>query len=124
MTRRCVIDRIELTGITATGFHGVLPEERRAGQEFVVDVVLELPLDTISDQLGNTVNYAEVAAAVEEEITGEAHQLIETLAGRIAQRCLAHGTVEAVTVTVHKPQAPISQRFADVAVTISRRRND
>ncbi len=113
-----------LTGITATGFHGVFPEERRAGQEFVVDVVLETPLDTLSDQLANTINYADVAQLVEAEIAGQPVQLIETLAGRIAQRCLAHGKVEAVTVTVHKPQAPIRQRFADVAVTISRSRND
>jgi len=46
------------------------------------------------------------------------------VAGEIAHRCLVHGRVERVTVTVHKPFAPLSQTFTDVAVTISRSRDD
>ena len=122
--RRCVIDRISLTGIQARGFHGHLPEERTLGQVFIADITLDLCLDTISDDLADTVNYAEIADAVEEELAGEPCRLIETLAGRIARRCLAYAAVDSVTVTVHKPQAPLSQRFADVAVTISRSRHE
>ncbi|MHA6525893.1 dihydroneopterin aldolase [Tessaracoccus sp. G1721] len=118
------IDRITLTGLTATGFHGVFPHERRDGQPFVVDVVLELPLETGSDQLDDTVSYADIADTVERVITGEPRNLIETVAGEIAQRCLVHGRVERVTVTVHKPLAPLRQSFTDVAVTISRSRDD
>ncbi|MFT3887887.1 MAG: dihydroneopterin aldolase [Arachnia sp.] len=114
------MDRITLTGLTATGYHGVFPEERRDGQPFVVDVVLELPLETKSDALADTVNYAEIAEAALAVVTGEPHDLIETVAGEIADACLSHGRVERVTVTVHKPQAPLSQSFADVSVTISR----
>lgn len=117
------IDRITLTGLTATGFHGVFPEERREGQPFVVDVVLELDVDTQSDDLATTVNYAEIADEVAAVITGEPRNLIETVAGEVADRCLAHGRVGSVTVTVHKPRAPLSQTFADVSVTISRSRH-
>lgn len=84
---------------------------------------LELELDTLSDELSETVSYAEIADDVEAVITGEPRNLIETLAGEIADRCLAHGRVESVTVTVHKPRAPLSQTFADVSVTISRSRH-
>ncbi|MBB1515180.1 dihydroneopterin aldolase [Tessaracoccus sp. MC1679] len=117
------IDRITLTGVTAIGFHGVFPHERREGQPFVVDVILELPLETSSDELDDTVSYADVATMVESVITGEPRNLIETVAGEIATRCLEHGRVVGVTVTVHKPRAPLSQHFADVAVTISRSRD-
>ncbi|WP_353081445.1 dihydroneopterin aldolase [Tessaracoccus lapidicaptus] len=117
------IDRITLTGLTATGYHGVFDHERRDGQPFVVDVVLELPVDTRSDDLATTVDYGAVARDVEDVITGEPRNLIETVAGEIAERCLAHGRVERVTVTVHKPSAPLSQTFTDVAVTISRSRH-
>jgi len=86
-------------------------------------VVLELELDTTSDDLARTVSYADIADEVEAVITGEPRDLIETVAGEIAERCLAHGRVERVTVTVHKPQAPLSQAFADVSVTISRSRH-
>lgn len=115
-----IIDSITLSGLTATGFHGVFPEERRDGQPFVVDVTMSLSVDTDSDSLATTVNYAEIAAAVEEIITGEPVNLVETVAGRIAQRCLEHPLVEEVSVTVHKPQAPLPQTFDDVAVTIHR----
>lgn len=118
------IDRITLTGLTATGYHGVFDFEKRDGQPFVVDVVLELPLETRSDDLADTLSYAEIADDVEAVITGAPRDLIETVAGEIAARCLAHGRVERVTVTVHKPSAPLTQTFADVSVTISRSRDE
>lgn len=119
-----VIDRITITGLTAIGHHGVFPEERRDGQIFVVDVELLLALDTRSDDLTRTVNYAEVAEQVIEVITGEAFNLIETVAGLVADRCLALDLVSGVVVTVHKPQAPVAQRFTDLSVTIKRSKND
>lgn len=113
-----------MTGLTATGYHGVFDFEKRDGQQFVVDVVLELPLDTTSDALADTVSYADIADAAEAVVTGPPHDLIETVAGEIASRCLANKAVERVIVTVHKPSAPLKQSFADVSVTISRSRDE
>lgn len=118
------MDSITLTGISAKGFHGVFPQERRDGQQFVADVELSMPLETQSDALEDTVNYAEIAQVVEDVLSGEPHNLIETVAGRIAARCLEHDErVEAVRVTVHKPQAPVRQAFHDLSVTITRSKN-
>ena len=109
-------DRIALTGLTVRGFHGVFDFERREGQDFVVDVVLEL--DTApaaaTDDLTNTVHYGELAAALAAVVAGEPVNLLETLAQRLADVCLADERVSAATVTVHKPHAPIPQSFADV----------
>jgi len=118
------VDRITLTGIRAVGYHGVFEHERRDGQPFVVDVELHRPLDTTSDALAGTVNYAEVAQAVEDIITGRPRDLIETVAGDVANRCLGFPGVQSVCVTVHKPSAPLPQDFSDVAVTIRRSLND
>jgi dihydroneopterin aldolase/2-amino-4-hydroxy-6-hydroxymethyldihydropteridine diphosphokinase len=117
-------DRIVLTGVRATGRHGVLPEERAAGQEFVVDLELALDLSVAAatDRVGATVHYGELAAAVVAAIEGEPVDLIETLAQRIADVALAHELVDAVVVTVHKPSAPIPVPFTDVAVRIARTR--
>jgi 7,8-dihydroneopterin aldolase/epimerase/oxygenase len=117
-------DRIELTGLRAFGHHGVYPFERARGQDFVVDVALELDLAPAagSDDVRDTVHYGELAERVAEVVTGEPVNLIETLAERIARVCLADGRVAGATVTVHKPQAPIRRQFADVAVTLTRRR--
>lgn len=118
-----VIDRINIIGLTAVGYHGVFPEERRHGQKFVVDVELGLVVDTVSDDLANTVNYAAVSDAVMEVLTGDPCNLIETVAGRIADCCLSFDGVSSVAVTVHKPQAPIQHEFTDLSVTIHRSRH-
>lgn len=122
---RKVTDTITLTGITAQGFHGVFEEERRNGQPFVVDLVLHADLRPagISDDLTKTAHYGILAEQVTAIIGGEPLNLIEALAERIAEAVLGgFGTVEAVEVTVHKPQAPITVPFGDVAVTIRRSR--
>ena len=117
-------DEIVLTGIRATGYHGVYPEERREGQEFVADVVLGLSLRAAaaSDDVADTVHYGDFALEVAGILSGEPADLIETVAERIAAAALAHALVETVTVTVHKPQAPITVPFGDVAVRIRRAR--
>jgi dihydroneopterin aldolase len=119
-----VTDRIELTGLRVRGFHGVFDFERRDGQDFVVDVLLELDLApaAASDNVGDTVHYGELADSLAEVIAGEPVDLIETLADRLITVCLGDPRVAAATVTVHKPAAPIPHQFADVAVTLRRAR--
>jgi len=118
-------DRIVLTGLRARGHHGVLGAERRDGQEFIVDV--EVGLDTraaaASDDLSATVDYGALAQRLHDAIVSEPVDLIETLAQRLADVCLAP-PADWVTVTVHKPTAPIQVAFTDVSLTIHRSRHD
>lgn len=117
-------DRITLSGLRARGRHGVYAHERRDGQDFELDVVLELDLSAAaaSDDVADTVHYGELADALVAIVTGEPVNLIETLADRLAGACLADARVAACEVTVHKPQAPIRHEFRDVAVTLRRER--
>jgi len=117
-------DRIELRGLRVRGYHGVLPEERRDGQLFGVDVVLETDVTAAAanDDLAQTVDYATVARQVEKIVAGRPVDLIETLAVRLAEACLAHPGVSAVEIAVHKPHAPIGLPFDDVVVTVRRTR--
>jgi len=113
------LDRIALSGVSARGFHGVFEFERREGQTFVLGVDTRRAAQT--DDLADTVDYGSVGSDVVAAIEGEPLDLIEGLAQRIAEACLARDGVEAVEVTVHKPQAPLPVPVADVAVTITRR---
>ena len=117
-------DRIAVTGIVARGFHGVLEHERREGQTFVVDIALgvDTRAAAASDDLAHTVDYSAVAADVVALVSGEPVDLIETLAQRIADACLARDLVDSVEVVVHKPDAPVGVPFGDVTVSIVRRR--
>lgn len=117
-------DRIELRGLRVRGYHGVLPDERRDGQLFAVDVVLETDVSAAADNddLAQTVDYAQVARQVEAIVAGPPVDLIETVAVRVADACLRHSGVSAVEVAVHKPQAPIGLPFDDVVVRVRRTR--
>ena len=117
-------DHIVLSGLTVRGHHGVFDFERREGQDFVVDVDLELDTSVAaaSDEVSDTVHYGELASALAAVVGGEPVNLLETLAQRLVDVCLADARVAAATVTVHKPHAPIPLQFGDVAVTIRRAR--
>ena len=117
-------DWIALKGLRARGNHGVHDFERSMGQDFVIDVILEMDLGraAYTDDVNDTVNYGKLADRLVAVVAGEPVNLIETLADRLVGVCLADRRVLAVTVTVHKPQAPIPYEFGDVSVTLRRRR--
>lgn len=127
------LDRIELRGLAAHGYHGVHEHERRDGQRFVVDVVAHTDTRPAAadDDLTRTLDYGVLASQVVAVLTGPPVALLETLAERIAATVLAHPQAVAVDVTVHKPQAPLlgqpdavsaAVEFADVVVSVRRDR--
>jgi dihydroneopterin aldolase len=118
-------DQIVLTGIHGFGYHGLFEHERKDGQDFYVDLTLSVDLTAASqsDAIEDTVNYAEITDLVVEEITSNPVNLIEKLAARIAERVLnQHIKVKSVTVTVHKPQAPVAAQIKDISVVVTRTR--
>lgn len=117
-------DVIEIRGIEGYGHHGVLPHERANGQPFVVDlhVCTDFAAATSADDLTKTIDYSVLANEVVDIIQGEPCDLIETVAVAIANQMLTHQRVARVTVTVHKPQAPVGVPVADVSVTVERAR--
>ena len=117
-------DRIVLRGLRVRGHHGVFEHERREGQDFVVDLLvwLDLAAAAASDDLADTLHYGELAERIAAIVAGPPVNLIEVVAGRVADEVLTDVRVQAVEVTVHKPQAPIPQDFADVAVVVHRTR--
>ena len=118
------LDRIDLTGVGGWGYHGVHDDERENGQRFVVDVSLGLDLSAAAsgDDLDLTVDYGDLAEGVHEVIAAEPLQLIESVAQRVMDLCMGYPPVLWASVTVHKPMAPIQVPFADVSVTIERRK--
>ncbi|WP_315003604.1 dihydroneopterin aldolase [uncultured Selenomonas sp.] len=119
------MDRIFLHGMRFMACHGVLPHEREVLQAFEADVKLCLDLREAgeTDELRNTVNYAEVYELIRRVIEGAPKALIESLAeDAVTQILAAFPRIRSVTFTVHKPAAPIAGIFADVGVSITRDR--
>ena len=117
-------DEITLTGLRASAFHGVLEQERRTGQVFLIDVTVYLPLTdaATTDDLDKTIHYGELAEQIVTAVETDPVDLIETVAERVASVVLAHELAVFTRVTVHKPSAPITVPFDDVSVTITRGR--
>lgn len=115
---------ISLRGVAVMARHGVLPAEHRDPQPFLVDLDVGCDLEpaAASDDLADSICYAWLADAITGVVNGPPVQLVEVLAGRIADAVLTDERVEWVRVSVHKPQAPMPVAVRDVAVTVRRER--
>ena len=98
--------------------HGVYDFERARDQRFSADIVMWVETAGATDDIAATVSYADIADEAMAVLTGNAVDLIETLAETIAARVMSHEGVVGTEVTVHKPDAPIDHPFADVSVTV------
>jgi FolB domain-containing protein len=117
-----VSDTISITGLRLTGYHGVFEHEKTDGQVFIIDLTIELNTQQAgqSDDVSDTLDYSVVVDEVANRVTGQSLDLIETLAADISRIVLRHPEPQAVTVTVHKPDAPVGHPVSDIAVTIRR----
>ncbi len=120
-------DTIFINGVLVHAHHGVMEHEAEVGQRFVIDLRLTIDLAESSrtDRLADTVSYADVVRAATAAFAGQNYRLLERAAGAVAEAVLAaFPRVSAVTVTVHKPHAPIAAIFNDVGVILTRMRNE
>ncbi|MFD1708263.1 dihydroneopterin aldolase [Siminovitchia sediminis] len=121
------MDKIYINEMEFYGNHGVFPEENILGQRFRVTVVLETDLRAAgrTDDLDQTVNYADIYALCKEIVEGKQFNLVETVAENTAGQILSHfEQVEKVHVKVVKPNPPIKGIYDSVAVEIMRSRHE
>lgn len=119
------MDRMIMQGMRFYGYHGVFPEENKLGQQFIVDLIMELDLSAAgkNDDYAQAVNYAEVYERVKAIVQGKPLNLIEALAEHIAQSVLDNYTkVSETVVRVTKPNPPFDVQFDGVTVEIRRKR--
>jgi 7,8-dihydroneopterin aldolase/epimerase/oxygenase len=111
---------VELSGLEIFGRHGLLPEERAAGQTFLYDVEVETSEGALSDRIEDAVDYREVAEVVRVVSEGKRFDLLEALAAAVADMLLARFDVQRVKVRVRKPR-PYGITAEWAAATVERR---
>lgn len=119
------MDKIILKGLRLFAYHGVYEEEKRTGQNFALDLMLEADLSAAceSDRLDDTVSYADVIETVKSEFCETSFDLIERAAQSVADAVLTgYDKVRRVTVRVMKPEAPLNAELDYAAVEIVRER--
>lgn len=119
-------DLVEVRGLKLRGRHGVTPEERAVEQPIVVSLAARLDTRQASrfDDLDATLDYEEAVRLVSKIVTGESYQLLETLADRIARAILLNPRALDVWVRVSKPEVQLGEEVDEVAVEVSRSRDD
>ncbi|MGE5138383.1 MAG: dihydroneopterin aldolase [Rudaea sp.] len=117
-------DRIIIRGAQFHGKHGVSPEERAVGGRVIVDVELEYDLSPAgaSDNIADTINYADVFKTVRAQVEDQNFQLLESLAYRIVEALMARFPAKAVTVYVRKQPPPIRGIVDSAGVEIRKSR--
>jgi len=119
------MDKIMIKGLNVFAYHGVNPEEKINGQNFIVDVTMLADIERAcqTDNLDDTVNYARAVKVITAAMTEQKHDLIEKAAAKVAEHLLdLSKKISVVEVTIKKPKAPIEAEFEYVAVEIKRTR--
>ncbi len=104
------LSTVRLVNAVFYAHHGVMQEEHRLGGRYEVDVSMDLDFEDAAreDDLAKTVDYERIYRLVEELVTQNRFYLIERLAYLIGQKVLeVYGNVQAVEVTVRKPNPPV-----------------
>lgn len=110
---------VELVGLEVFGYHGVEEDERREGQPFLYDVWLDVSDAARSDRLEDAVDYRDVAACVRDVSGGRQFQLLEALAGSVAEALVERFPVERARVRVRKPRVqPAGLTVEHAAATV------
>ena len=110
-------DTIFLEDLRFYGHHGVTRDQQSVGAWFSVDADLAVDVDAaaISDDVRSTVDYGLVAARIVEVCTKERVNLLERLAGLVAQMLLGEFPCEEVRVRIRKLTPPMDPGGADQA---------
>lgn len=121
------MNRIIVKNLKIFAYHGVHDFEKKDGQDFFIDAVVEFPKPEkpINDNIDNVVSYSKIIEVIKRSVTEKSYDLIETVADRVASELLFFfGEIISAEVTVKKPNAPIKEEFDYVAVQISKKREE
>ncbi|CEH27815.1 dihydroneopterin aldolase [Aneurinibacillus migulanus] len=119
------MDRILFNKMEFWGYHGAFKEENKLGQRFYVDLELYFDLSKAgrSDNLEDTVNYADIYKTAQQIVEKEKYELVEAIAERLATKILdGYMLIDEVLVRVTKPDPPIPGHYESVAIEIRRSR--
>lgn len=116
-------DKISIKNLEVFANHGVFPEENKLGQKFLVTATLYTDTRNagMRDDLTQSIHYGIVSQKITDFLQEHTYQLIETAAEQLVQELLLHTEhLQAITLELKKPWAPVGLPLETVSVTITR----
>lgn len=113
------MEKIIIKGLKLFAYHGVNPEEKIEGQNFIIDITATLNADKakLTDNVDDTVSYAKILKTARSVFCEKSYDLIETAANKVGMAIMeTYPSLDSVTVLLMKPEAPIKAEFEYVAV--------
>jgi len=102
-----MVTRIGLETYEVLAKHGVFEYEKEKQQPFIVSIWATLANDVLEDDINQTLNYADLQAAVDKEIvSSQPVNLMETLCNKLVDNLSKNDLVEALSIRIEKPDAP------------------
>lgn len=102
--------------------HGLFEEENKLGQKFIFDIECELNYKKamFSDEMTDSISYADIAEVVVKTATTNTFNLLERLAGEILQNIFTEfPKIENINLKINKPGAPIKYHFEKCGVEVN-----
>lgn len=117
------MDKIKIEGIEIFAYHGLFKEEAKNGQLFIIDCEFNVDTSGCNEDINKTVHYGEVTMDIVEFVTKNRYDLLESLANNLVKLLLSKYTLMTeLSITIHKPNAPIEAEFSDIALTVRRKK--
>lgn len=119
------MDKIIIKNLKLFAYHGVNPEEKENGQNFLIDLIyyLDLKKPCESDSVDDTVSYAKATKIIRRVFTEKSYDLIEKSAQVICNALFEEfSQIKKIEITIKKPEAPVKAEFDYMAVTLVRER--
>jgi dihydroneopterin aldolase len=121
------MDKIIIEDLQVYAHHGVAQEEKALGQMFTVSIELSVDLDLAAktDDLNKTISYAKVCDEIQKVLQSKPYSLIEAAALQVIEHLfMTYPTIEAITVRLKKPWAPMGHHLKYAAVELHRKREE
>lgn len=121
------MDKILIRDLKIFAYHGVNPEEKEDGQNFVfdIDAFVDISVPCVSDNVEDTVSYAKIIKQTVRVFTAQKDDLLERAAQRVADSLFeSFDKIQVLRIVLKKPEAPIKADFGYVGVEIYRERGE
>lgn len=121
------MDKILLQGCQFYGYHGFFDEEQTLGQVFTIDceLAVDLTSPSLTDDLTDTISYAEVFEIIKLHAETKRYRLVERLAGAICEQLFnQYALIQQIRLKVLKPNPPIAGHYQAVGIEIVRERSE